>query len=144
MKTATYSIVIVELVSIIWNLNRSPNIIRLFGSMIGFAGVVVFGLAVWTMRDSWRAGIPESDKTEMVTNGIYTYSRNPAFLGFDMVYIGILMMFFHEVLLVFTIASMVMLHLQILQEEKFLQKVFGEKYLTYKNKVCRYIGRNVF
>ena len=43
------------------------------------------------MRDFWRAGIPETDKTELVTEGIYQISRNPAFLGFDLLYIGILL-----------------------------------------------------
>ncbi len=54
--------------------------------------------------------------------GIYNYSRNPAFLGFDLVYIGILLMFFNPVLLVISVFAMVMLHLQILREEKFLEK----------------------
>ena len=43
------------------------------------------------MRDFWRAGISETDKTELVTEGIYQISRNPAFLGFDLLYIGILL-----------------------------------------------------
>ena len=43
------------------------------------------------MRDSWRAGISETDKTELVTEGIYQISRNPAFLRFDLLHIGILL-----------------------------------------------------
>ncbi len=77
----------------------------------------------------------------MVTAGIYRFSRNPAFLGFDLVYTGILLMFFNWVLLVFTVFAAVMLHLQIMQEEKFLSAAFGEEYLSYRKRVCRYIGR---
>lgn len=51
------------------------------------------------MKDSWRAGIAENDKTEIVTSGIYQISRNPAFLGFDCVYIGLMLMFFKPILL---------------------------------------------
>ena len=40
------------------------------------------------MKDSWQAGIPDKDKTELVTTGIYRFSRNPAFLGFDLMYVG--------------------------------------------------------
>jgi len=36
---------------------------------------------------------------------------------------------------------MVMLHLQILQEERYLGTVFGEEYLTYKKCTGRYFGR---
>ena len=43
------------------------------------------------MRDSWRAGIFETDKTKLVTEGIYQISRNPAFLGFDLLIIGTLL-----------------------------------------------------
>jgi protein-S-isoprenylcysteine O-methyltransferase Ste14 len=42
------------------------------------------------MKDSWKAGISEIDKTELVTEGIYQISRNPVFLGFNLLYIGIL------------------------------------------------------
>ncbi len=36
---------------------------------------------------------------------------------------------------------MTMLRLQILQRERYLQGVFGEAYITYKSRVCRYLGR---
>ena len=36
---------------------------------------------------------------------------------------------------------MVMLHLQILQEERYLTSVFGAPYQQYKKKVFRYLGR---
>ncbi|RGC80247.1 isoprenylcysteine carboxylmethyltransferase family protein [Hungatella hathewayi] len=93
------------------------------------------------MKDSWRAGIAENDKTEIVTSGIYQISRNPAFLGFDCVYIGLLLMFFNPILLIFSVFAIIMLHLQILQEEQYLPKVFGNDYINYKNKVYRYFGR---
>ena len=93
------------------------------------------------MKDSWRAGIPEKDKTRLVTNGIYRYSRNPAFCGFDLMYIGVLFLFFNPVSLVFSSFAVVMLHLQILQEEKYMLKTFGDEYAGYKKTVFRYLGR---
>ena len=93
------------------------------------------------MRDSWRAGVSKTDKTELVTDGIYQLSRNPAFLGFDLVYLSILLLFFNWVLLAFTVFAIVMLHLQMLQEEQYLAQEFGQAYLDYKKKVCRYFGR---
>lgn len=93
------------------------------------------------MKDSWRAGIAENDKTEIITKGVYGISRNPAFLAFDCVYIGLLLMYFNVVLLIFSVFAMIMLHLQILQEEQYLAKVFGDDYIHYKNRVCRYLVR---
>ena len=118
-----------------------PVPVRVAGLILGFAGDIVFGMAVWTMKDSWRAGLAEDDSTEMITEGIYQYSRNPAFLGFDMVYMGILLIYCNIPLILFTLFAMGMLHLQIKQEEVYLQTVFGEKYVDYRRKVHRYLGR---
>ena len=93
------------------------------------------------MKDSWRAGIPDKDKTELVTTGIYRYSRNPAFLGFDLQYVGVLLMYGNLLTLAFSLFAMVMLHLQILQEERYLTNVFGTPYQAYRSHVCRYLGR---
>lgn len=141
MKAATYCVVIVEVISIFTVTSPLPVPVRFLGMLIGFIGVAVFAAAVVTMKDSWRAGIAREDETKMVTGGIYQFSRNPAFLGFDCVYLGILLMFFNWPLLFFSAFAAVMLHLQILQEEAYLPSVFGSAYLEYKAKVCRYFGR---
>ncbi len=93
------------------------------------------------LRNCWKAGIAENDKTDMVTNGIYGFSRNPAFPGFDLVYAGIGLMFCNPALIVVSVFAGVMLHMQILQEEKYLPTVFGEAYETYYKQVSRYFGR---
>lgn len=141
MSLATVLIVIVEIFSILFELSLMPMPVRIAGIILGIAGDLVFLTAVLTMKNSWRAGIPDTDRTEFVSHGIYRYSRNPAFLGFDMMYAGILLMYFNWALLALTIWAMVMLHLQILQEEKYLPTVFGSEYLEYKKHTRRYLGR---
>lgn len=93
-----------------------------------------------TMKDSWRAGIQSEEKTSLIKKGIYKVSRNPAFLGFDLMYIGLLIMFFNIVHLVFVLLAIILLHLQILEEEKFLINTFDDEYIDYKKKVNRYFG----
>ena len=141
MAIATYLIVVVEVASIIFNYNYMPNNGRINGVIIGFLGDFVFLLAIICMKDSWRAGIPEKDQTKLITNGIYKVSRNPAFLGFDLVYIGILIVYFNPATLVCTLFAIIMLHLQILQEEIYMEATFGNQYLEYKRQVFRYFGR---
>lgn len=141
MKIATYAVILVEVISIIMNTYLLPQPVRIAGIVIAVLGDIVFAIAVFTMRDSWRAGIAENDKTELITSGIYSISRNPAFLGFYLVYIGILLMFFNWILLVITVFAITMLHLQVLQEEKHLATAFGKDYCEYKQKVKRYFGR---
>ena len=141
MAAATGLIVPVQLLSIGFQWSHLLSGVRALGAVLGLVGDGIFLIAVLTMRDSWRAGIPETDRTEFVSTGIYRYSRNPAFLGFDLMYLGILLLFFNLPLLLFTLWAMVMLHLQILQEERYLPTVFGTAYATYQKQVCRYLGR---
>lgn len=140
LKIATYTTVLVEVISIFLGTKMFPEPVRYLGIIIAFLGDIIFGLAVWTMRDSWRAGIAENEKTEFVQTGIYKWSRNPAFLGFDLVYIGVVLMFGNGILIIFSVFAMIMLHLQILQEETFLPSLFGEKYTEYKKHTFRYFG----
>lgn len=142
MKIVTYLVPAVEIVSIILNTSFFAVPVRIVGVLVAVVGVAVFIISVLTMRDSWRAGVSKTDKTELVTKGIYKISRNPAFLGFDLMYLGILLMFFNLVLYIVSLFAMLIFHLQIVNvEEEFLLEAFGNEYLRYKKKVCRYIGR---
>ena len=97
-----------------------PANARFTGFCIGMLGDIIFLVSVLCMKDSWRAGIPDKDRTKLVTTGIYRYSRNPAFLGFDFMYVGLLLMYFNLSMLVVSAFAIIMLHLQILQEERYL------------------------
>lgn len=142
MKAATILVPVVEVISIYLNTTAFATGTRYIGIIIAILGDGIFVTSVVTMRDSWRAGVSETDKTKLVTNGIYQISRNPAFLGFDLVYIGILLMFFNWVLFAASAFAMIMFHLQIVNvEEDFLLGAFGNEYLEYKQKVNRYLGR---
>ena len=141
MGIATLGAPIVQLLSIAFGWNHLPAGARFTGFCVGMLGDGIFLLSVLCMRDSWRAGIPDRDETKLVTTGIYRYSRNPAFLGFDFMYIGMLLMYGNLLTLGFSVFAMVMLHLQILQEERYLEGRFGAAYTAYKKQVLRYLGR---
>ncbi len=141
MSIATLGAPVTQLMSIAFGWNHLPVGARFTGFLVGMLGDVTFLLSVLCMKDSWRAGIPDKDKTELVTTGIYRYSRNPAFLGFDFMYVGVLLMYGNLLTLVFSVFAVVMLHLQILQEERYLANTFGAPYQEYCRHVFRYLGR---
>lgn len=142
MKAAACLTPCIEIISILLNASAFPAGVRATGAVIGMAGVVLFIISVLTMRDSWRAGVSAEDRTELVTRGVYQFSRNPAFLGFDLVYLGILLMFFNRYLLAVSAFAALMLHLQIVNvEEDALLLSFGNDYLAYRKRVNRYLGR---
>lgn len=141
LKLATVGIIPAQLLSIGFGWSHLSANARFTGVCVGILGDLIFLISVLCMRDSWRAGIPDRDRTELVTNGIYAFSRNPAFLGFYLQYIGVLLMYCNLLTGMFTVFAIVMLHLQILQEERYLTIAFGTKYLDYRHQVRRYLGR---
>ena len=142
MKTATILTFIVEIISIYFNTTAFPLIIRIIGMVLGILGNIIFIVSVLTMKESWRAGVSYEEKTDLITNGIYQISRNPAFLGFDLVYLGMCLMFFNTILLIISLLAMIMFHLQIKYvEEPFLKQEFKEQYLRYYQQVNCYIGK---
>lgn len=144
LKIMTCCVPLVELISIFAIQPMLLGFIRWVGAIIACIGVTVFVISVITMKDSWRAGVSETEKTELITNGIYQISRNPAFLGFDFLYIGILCMFFNWLLFIISLLTMIMFHLQIVNvEEEFLIHAFGDEYIAYMKKVHRYLGRKI-
>lgn len=139
-KMVTYMIVPVEVVSAIFSSGKFLSGFKVTGAVCCAVSLAFLYAAVKTLGDSWRAGIPSGEKPKLVTRGVYRISRNPAFLAFDLMYFGILVMFFNVVLLLFTVAAMIMLHVLILNEEKFLSELYGETYERYKEKTGRYFS----
>ncbi len=141
MGVATAGVPAEQLLSVALGWSLMPAGARFTGFCLGLLGDLIFLVAVLRMRDSWRAGIPKKSQTKLVTSGIYKFSRNPAFLGFDLQYTGVLLLYFNPLTVLFSVFAAVMLHLQILQEERYLTGVFGAPYEQYKKQVRRYLGR---
>lgn len=142
LKITTYLVPVIQMLSIVLYSGTVHIALQIIGVIVTALGVLAFITSVVQMKDNWRAGVQREEKTSLVTTGIYSISRNPAFLGFDLMYIGILLSFFNWYLFLATTFALVFFHLQIVNvEEEFLIEAFGEEYLEYKKKVCRYIGR---
>ena len=141
MSVATLSAPIAQLLFLAFGWSCMPAGARFTGFCIGMLGDVILLLSVLCMKDSWRARIPDTNRTALVTTGIYRFSRNPAFLGFDFMYAGVLLLYGNPLTLFFSLFAMITLHLQILQEERYLVQTFGEPYREYCRRVCRYLGR---
>ncbi len=134
MPVAQYGSILTD-----WGCVAAPEGLRWTGVAVAFGGGVFFLLAVVAMRDNWRAGIDASQKTELVTRGVYRISRNPAFVGFDLLYVGIALAFPNPVLIVLTLVGIVVFHLQIMEEERFVRSIFGTDYAEYAAKTRRYL-----
>lgn len=109
-------------------------------------GLVLLAISlVWTyiaqgnMRNSWRVGIDQQQKTELITSGIFKYSRNPIYLGMMLSALGLFLVTPTGFTLTLTILGFVLIQIQIRLEEEFLYKMHGQLFLDYRNKTRRFI-----
>lgn len=135
VQFSTVAVLPVEIFSI---LSNSAGF-KMAGLLLQFFGTVIFAVSLKEIKESWRVGFSEEQKTELITDGIYSFSRNPAFVGFDLMYIGVLTGYFNILNLIFTIMAVAALHIQIKREEKFLTEMFGKEYQEYCKRVKRYL-----
>ena len=142
LKILTVLMVFIQLFSIIiednWYIINIPLFIKIIGLVILLISNIIFIFSIITMKNNWRVGIPNNDNTNLITNGIYKISRNPAFLAFDLLYIGLSLVYPNPLNIIFTILLIIMFDRQIKYEEQYLLKTFKEKYQNYCEKVRRY------
>ncbi|VDN49267.1 Protein-S-isoprenylcysteine O-methyltransferase Ste14 [Petrocella atlantisensis] len=140
LKFTTYLLAMLQLISVYIFDPKSILISQLYaGLIISGIGTSIFIIAMYQMKDSWRAGIDPSAKTDLVTDGLYSFSRNPAFVGFDCFYIGFGIGYSNIIIMFLSVFTILLFHNQILQEEKYLADEFGEDYIRYMKEVPRYL-----
>ena len=109
----------------------------------GWALLIFSLILVWLaqsdMRESWRIGIDENNKTELITTGFFSISRNPIFLGIMIANAGLFLVLPNAFTLLIVSLSTISINTQIRLEEKFLIKEFGYEYEQYCKRVNRWI-----
>jgi protein-S-isoprenylcysteine O-methyltransferase Ste14 len=78
--------------------------------------------------------------TSLQTNGIYSISRNPMYVGLAILYLGITCFIgnWWNIILLPLLLLIVQGYI-INREEKYLDRRFGQEYLDYKTKVRRWL-----
>jgi protein-S-isoprenylcysteine O-methyltransferase Ste14 len=126
---------------VVWPLTWVPGALSIpLGMAIVVAAVALFVSAVRTFR---AAGTPvpgNAPTTVIVRAGPYRFSRNPIYLAFSLLQLGIAIWVDSVWLLVtLTAAVAVMASVVIPREERYLERRFGSAYLDYKASVRRWL-----
>lgn len=110
-------------------------------------GIATFCIGIWMSK--LGSDFFEKKKTTVMTfdtpsvlvkEGLYKYSRNPMYLGFAFIVIGIWMLMGSLfTLFPVTLFLIVMDRYYIRFEENMLHRTFGDEYLEYKKQVRRWI-----
>ena len=109
------------------------------GVLVILAGDGLFVWALVSFGNSWRIGIDEKMAGALVTKGIFALSRNPIFTFIDLYFLGTFLLKGKLIFLIFALITILALHYQILQEEKFLSNRYGRAYRDYCARAGRYI-----
>lgn len=110
------------------------------GAAVVVAGFLLMCWTVWTFDKNKTSYKVDTLPSVLVTEGPMKFSRNPIYLGFVLmlvgvsIYVGSALMFAGPVVFFTAINN----H-QIPLEERTLEKKFGKKYIDYKKKVRRWL-----
>ena len=113
--------------------------LKVFGVVIIIVGFAIFISSLVSFGSSWRVGIDRENPGGMVTGGVFSVTRNPIFLFIDLYFLGTFLIYPSPFFCIATVIVITGMHYQIIQEEKFLKKEYGDEYLEYMSSVRRYI-----
>ena len=112
-----------------------PKQLAIFLALIS---IVLIAVSLINLGSATRLGLPQ-ESTQFKTKGLYKISRNPMYLGFNLLSLSAILLTGNFIVLVLGTYSIFIYHQIIQAEETFLEARFGEKYSAYKNRVRRYI-----
>lgn len=114
------------------------SVSKITGFAIVHLALLWIVIAQVQMSNSWRVGIDHSAKTELKTNGLFSISRNPVFLGMLITLAGVFFILANAITLLVFVASTLLFQVQVRLEEEYLKGVHGVPYSNYCLKVGRW------
>jgi len=119
-------------------------ILLLLSIGLGFI-LIIFGgvINLWTdllLKRKRTTVKPYENPTYLITSGPFRISRNPSYLGFAAILLGVAIN--HGTLITFLspITFFILMELMFIPfEEKNLERAFGKEYIEYKNQIRRWL-----
>lgn len=117
------------------------------GSLQFFAGLAIIlvgiALAIWGVRTFSKAGTNVATHQAallVVTHGPYKFTRNPMYMGMQILLVGVGIMFSSEwFLLLWPIFFLILRFGVVAREERYMRDKFGEQYVALLNSTRRWI-----
>lgn len=112
----------------------------IMGSLLVVAGLILNIAGFVTQRRAGTDPIPFHPTTRIVSHGLYRFSRNPMYVGFGLWTFGIALLVNSVWMLLAAPIGLVLTdRFVIAKEERYLERKFGEEYLSYKRRVRRWL-----
>jgi len=109
-----------------------------FWYVMGSGFVVAGGLfGAWAVTAATHVDLSSPER--IITRGPFARSRNPMYLAWTVLYLGVSFLVGSLWLLILFPAVLLVTHLAVIREERRLRHRFGEEYLRYAASVRRYL-----
>ena len=117
-----------------------PGWLNWLGLVVAVVGSMLALLAQGGLGTEWRVGVDPEESTELVTSGLFRYSRNPFFSGVLVLALGMAMVVPSPLALAGLACFILGIELQVrVVEEPHLASLHGESYREYAATVGRFI-----
>src|SRR3977135_2167249 len=108
----------------------------LLGALIFISGLALTYSGFITQKRAGTDPIPFNPSTRIVAHGPYRFSRNPMYIGLALSTLGIAVLVDSAWMLLAVPIGLVLIdRVVIKREERYLERKFGEEYLSYKRRV---------
>lgn len=124
----------------IWSLPFRPSILAPFGPILTVFAVLLFARSFWEFRRAGTSVRGSERTTAIVQTGPYRFSRNPIYVSFILLMLG-LSFWLNDLWLLVTLVPLVgfIAMVVIPREERFLERNFDDRYASYKAQVRRWL-----
>ncbi len=114
--------------------------VRVGGLVLALAGAAATVAAQMAMGASWRVGVDDGERTELVTGGVFALVRNPIYTAMIVTVAGLTAMAPTPVSVLGLILSVAAIEFQVRAvEEPYLRRVHGDAYRRYTAAVGRFL-----
>lgn len=109
------------------------------GISLCVAGLALLLWSLVSFGQSFRVGIDTTTPDKLITTGALAISRNPIYVAFAGILIGLFLTFPNWILLAYLIAGAWLFNRQVLREETYMKVHYGPSYEEYCSQVRRYL-----
>jgi protein-S-isoprenylcysteine O-methyltransferase Ste14 len=138
MGIAAPILVLNDVIEPIDGLDQTP--FHAIGFACAGAGIAGTFLAQMAMGASWRIGVDESDRTDLVTGGVFSLCRNPIYTFMLIAWTGLALLVPTWLSIASVPAGILAFEVQVrLVEEPYLMRTHGEAFRAYASRVGRFV-----
>ena len=133
-------LIILGYLELLSDLKSVPSAFQPIGFAVGISGIAITVISQFQMGNSWRIGVDQKEKTALITNGLYSKSRNPIYFGILLFWVGLSLTFLHPLLWLSAVICWVCIELIVRKiEEPYLLNKHGAEFQSYVARTKRYL-----